>query len=99
MGPLNRDRRGPLHGVFSTSTWKTNFNSNTHKPYMILKGLDVLFKMPPVSPSNSLWFRRYAYLKLAHVGYHAGKSCDILCIFIPPRPLRVRMSYFAITKD
>ena len=34
---------------------------------MILKALDVLFQMPPVSPSNSLWFRRYEFLKFWEV--------------------------------
>jgi hypothetical protein len=63
--PAVLPRTAAVH--FLTSTYNLNFNSNTHKPYMILKALDVLFQMPPVSPSNSLWFRRYEFLKFGEI--------------------------------
>ena len=42
-----------------------NMNSNTHKPYMILKGLDVLFQTPPVtlwSVAQETWSRCRSYI-------------------------------------
>ena len=71
-------RGGPqlVHPNFKFNLKNYNFNSNTHKLYMILKALNVLYKIVSGTLSlNSVWFRRYWTLNSFFFFYKSRILC------------------------